>query len=189
ARSANHASLESNLFDLVKVIHSCFDVSIPKSCELAFYSIDEDFIEGLREVVYRPFASEYSDEQLKRIGMTRDQIEEAEEHDRLRWEKLIKRPEYTPAVKSKLESLNIDSITYGDRVGYSLDRLIDRYHRAGSRRKSKRSGPDDEYKEILWRYFKGQRLCSSYPWTKQLARRPPFEEFEARISRTRTAPK
>lgn len=113
-REAQKHDAEARAFDLVRTIHACFDVSIPAACELAYYAIDFDFARGLAEDFGEP------GEKLTTYGE--------------RGVANAARNEHAPIARAKVQAREWFNITYGDRLGYSLDQFIDRYYREGTRR-------------------------------------------------------
>lgn len=153
-RSADKASIEDASFKLIKVIHSCFDVSIPESCEIVYYSIDLSFATDMDEVLWQPWDKDWTQSDLDKIKMTREMFETLEQAERARSQKLIDRYSNNPSVHHKLNNGKWWEVTRGERLGYSLDQLIDRYYRVGTNRAIPSGGVD----EITRIYFEGMFL-------------------------------
>jgi hypothetical protein len=154
-RSAKRASVEDAVFRLVKIVHACFDVSIPVACEIVHYSIDDVFAEDMEENLWKPSLNEtFSDQDLKKLGMTRKQYDEIQGSEKSRSIAIIETGGHSDVVAGKLRAFNWWSVTRGDRLGYSLDQLIDRYYRVGSKRKI----PHGKASEQTMVLFEGYRL-------------------------------
>lgn len=106
---ARKANIEDSAFRLTKTIHTCFDVSIPTACETVYYAIDRNFAQGMEEVF---------------------------EHDRKIFENVVDNEGESDAVKEKLQSFKWWTVTRGERLGYSLERFIERYYRVGGKRRA-----------------------------------------------------
>jgi len=202
ARRAQKASIEASIFDLVRVIYTCFDVSIPVACETAFYAIDYDFARSMEEVLHREW--KISDERLAEAGLTREWHAATEASEIARSNAIIEETGHTEAVKEKLRSYQWWSITRGDRIGYSLEQLIDRYYRIGS----KREIPHGKAPERLAIHFDGSFLLLRPEWCTHeitnldeirnrkvepptgksalahFARRNDFDDFEKALNRS-----
>ena len=125
AGQGRRAEIEAAAFDLVKTIHSCFDVAIPDACELVYWAIDFDFARHMGDCL-PPSAAD------KVIGLLHEPT----------------------LVKEKLRAGDYWTITHGDRLGYALDHLIERYHRFGSKRMNQKAKGG---KQDLW-FFSGLLL-------------------------------
>jgi hypothetical protein len=198
-REAHKHNVEASAFDLVRVIHTCFDVSIPAACEIAYYAIDFDFARQCEENLWRP----YNPPSLP-AGMTRAQWKETDARSRKDSEQMIDRPEYPNIVKDKMRGGRWWTISRGDRLNYSLDQFIDRYYRVGTKHKrdfGKLSGKEAQF-------FRGYFLLRtpatcSYEVTladvnvgyrpraisavAKLLKRPDFAQFEALLNERATA--
>lgn len=150
-REAHKHDVETSTFGLVRVIHTCFDVSIPAACEIAYYAIDFNFARGCEESLWQP-----RDPPKLPAGMARAQWEKADAWYRKDSERMIDQPDNPDTVKAKMRRGDWWTITRGDRLGYSLDQFIDRYYREGKRHKNgwdKLPGNDGMF-------FKGHSLLS-----------------------------
>lgn len=127
------ASVEQSVFDLIKTIHACFDASIPQICEIVFYAIDFDFAKEMEEILYKP-SNAISQSYLDEIGMKQQEWDAIKKSEIERSEIIMDSDSHTEAVKAKLRKFRWWEITNGDRLSYSLDQLIDRYHRDGTKR-------------------------------------------------------
>jgi hypothetical protein len=143
SQKASTASCEDGVFRLIKTIHTCFDISIPDACEIVYYSIDFQFATEMEEVMWRPW--KWPEDIDKEEFVSIEEIEKAKS------KKIIDRFSKTPKVFNKLSARDWWSITRGDRLGYSLEYLIDRYYRVGTTR-AVPSGRTDEMTMI---YFGG----------------------------------
>ena len=154
-RSAKRLSAEDAVFHLVKNIHACFDLSIPDACEIVYHSVDKEFAEGMDEVLWKPKRhSKFSDEDLNRLGITREKYDEIEESEKNISRKIVESDSSPDAVKEKLRLFDWWNVFRGERLGYGLDQLIDRYYRVGS----KRVFPHGKVSEKLMLFFEGSRL-------------------------------
>lgn len=192
-RSANRASIESSAFDLVKTIHTCFDVSIPKACELAYFAVDYDFSRHAEETLWRPTKGEHP----LSPGITSEEWNATNDRWKENSKRIISSPNHTTKVQAKLEICAWWTITHGDRLGYSLDQLIDRYYRVGGKRRV----PHGKITEHEWLLFQGHFLLAipekcSHAITfndrkhcvsalSGLQRRPDFVKLEARLATVR----
>ena len=157
-RGARRASVEDAVFQLVKIIHACFDLSIPSVCEVVYYSIDKVFADDMEECLWQPRNRViFSDESLKKIGITREHYDEIERKERNRSECTVENGGHPKPVLEKLRAYKWWDITRGERLGYSLDQFIDRYYRIGS----KRTVPHGHASEQLMLFFEGHRLLMS----------------------------
>lgn len=133
-RSAEKSSIEDGVFALVKTIHTCFEVSVPTACEIVYMAIDFEYAKGAEEWLPSPEERDYSDDDLKKIGLSRCALAEVREREKKSTAQIIEKDKNTDAVKSKLYQYKHWTITHGDRLGYGLDKLIDRYYREGGKR-------------------------------------------------------
>ncbi|RYE70797.1 MAG: hypothetical protein EOO81_07305 [Oxalobacteraceae bacterium] len=133
-RAAEKSSIEDGVFALVKTIHTCFELSVPTACEIVYRAIDYEYAKGAEEWLPPPGEPNYSDHDLERIGLTRSELAEIRVREKSSTAKIIEKDKNTDAVKSKLYQYKHWTITHGDRLGYSLDKLIDRYYREGGKR-------------------------------------------------------
>lgn len=200
-REAHKHDVEASAFGLVRVIHTCFDVSIPDACEIVYYAIDFDFARVCEENLWRPH-----DPPCLPMGMTPAQWDDIDTRHREESERMIDRPEYPETLKGKMRSCEWWTITRGDRLGYSLDQFIDRYYRQGKQHLSrwdKLPGNDGLFFEGLFlllvptdctREITFADIDGGIPRSKSavanLPKRPDFKQFEAKLNtRIGTVPK
>jgi hypothetical protein len=119
------------VFDDILILHGCFEIAIPDACELVYNEIDFHFAREMNESISEDI--EISDEELAKIRMTREQINDLNRKARETRESLVAIPFHTPAVREKLIAKQWWQITTGDRLGYGVERLIERYHKRGAK--------------------------------------------------------
>ena len=130
---AHRTLIERRSFALVRTIRACFDVAAPEACEIAYSAIDFDFARSWEEDLWqpRPFPEKLPP------SMTREQWNEFDAHSRIESERQIAALACPDAVKRKMMSGSLWSVTHGDQLGYGLEQFIDRYYRAGSKQRAR----------------------------------------------------
>jgi hypothetical protein len=149
-------SKERSIFLLIRTLTYCFDVSIPDACEAIYYSIDFGFAQSMQESLASDplWVKKFDDERLSKIGMSRADLEKMIESERARESKIIEKRGRPQAVKSKLLARKWWEVTRGDSLGYSLDQLINRYYRVGSKQKFDYGKASEE----TYLHFKGLQM-------------------------------
>ncbi len=189
-KSGIKAIVEGSVFNMVRAIHQSFDVSIPTACEHAYYAIDDEFAEEMHELLQQ---GEVAEETLTKIGLTRSDWEVMTARDDERRCELRAHGDNNAEVSAKLRMNAWWRITRGDRLGYSLDRLIDKYHRVG--KKPARSVPEAIDQQLLDFFAAVKLLISPEKCTRAAAggtgeaksslagvpHRPEFASFYAMV--------
>lgn len=147
------------VFDDIFILHYCFDIAIPEACELVYSEIDFVFASEMNESISDDI--EISDEELAFIGITREQINDTNRKAREEAENLIAIPFHTPAVREKLSAKQWWQITTGDRLGYGVERLIERYHKRGTKIASAYWSDMDADKRKTAILFRGSMLLDA----------------------------
>jgi hypothetical protein len=132
-RKAWKTNLERSSFKLVQIIHYCFAISIPEACEIFFQSIDNEFAQGMEEYLFNPAKCMSQYEPMGNI--TREIMDEMDRKHIERSKKEIESGRHTADVVDKLRRYAWWEVTRGDRLGYSLEKFIDRYYREGTKLK------------------------------------------------------
>ena len=140
---AHRDDVEAIVFDDIFILMRCFDLSIPKACELIFNEIDFRFANEMKMSIVDDLKA--NDEELKEAGMTQETLDETNNELRKLAKLHTTSPLNSAAVKRKLAAREFLQIDTGDRLGYGIEHLIERYQRIGNKlAKSKWSEIDDE---------------------------------------------
>jgi hypothetical protein len=123
-------SEEVIVFDDIQILHKCFDISVPEACELVYFEIDHSFARQMQESMHSEIVF---DEAYEKRGITKKLIDDLNCSGMERNRAYIASPLHTDAVREKLKTGKWLEITTGERLGYGLEHLIERYHRLGAK--------------------------------------------------------
>lgn len=190
---AHRDDMEGSVFDDIFILKHCFKLSIEKACELVFNEVDFRFGSQMKMSIFD--GCEITDDALKKSGMTRKFFDETNSQFRKLAELHTNSPLNSAAVNEKLAARKFFHINTGDRLGYGIDRLIERYQKPGGKlAKSKWAEIDDNEDRSLCIHIRGwgllksnvyrysgieyipkEYVCKGMPIALQ--RKPDFEKF------------
>lgn len=168
-RSAVAEAVEWHALDTMRIVLECFDLSIPAAAEKIYYSLDDEFISFIAGAV--TFSAD-SDATLAEIVCAEPA---------------------TRQVREKFATGRWSCITFGDRLGYAVDRLEDRFTRFSSERWSapRRRSDRAKRRNSGWSgwtldepdklFAQGLLLSLRMPWVAQLTPRPSFLAYLRRL--------
>lgn len=157
---AHRDDMEGTVFDDIFILKHCFKLPIEKACELVFNEVDFRFGSEMKISIFD--GCEITDDALKKAGMTRELFDETNNQFRKLAELHENSQLNSAAVKEKLAARKFFQINTGDRLGYTVDHLIERYHKTGGKlAKSKWAEIDDKEDRSLCIHIRGWGLLKS----------------------------
>jgi len=126
-KRAERAMMDRWVFSDILILHTCFDISIPDACELVYNEPDFSFARSMEEAIGNVVT--LTDQQLANLGMTRVALETVNKETAERNKRIIQLAGNNTQVRKKLESRKWWEITTGERLGYGLETLIEKYYR------------------------------------------------------------